>query len=229
MNSDWIENLEEILTLIGVVFIGAIIALLINIDINLFGEFDHKNLYISNGIVLLYWALISYAKTLKDDFSLKIIFPVPSFLLIAMLSIIGVFIGLGEEMLEFSKPIPLLFISLTSISLFLFSIKNFYDEQYLKILYFVIGILLPFLILFGLPFAFFGVVAAFIIPSCALPAFVPIIHAIIFIILIIKANSGKERILSFYGMSISVLFSLILIILIHNEWINGAIIFKYIF
>ena len=224
------EYTEEILSLIGILLMGIIIAVLLN-DVTKFGKEglilkDSLGLIISNGIVLAYWALISISKLIQNDFSLKVIFKVPSFILLTMLSIIGIFIGFNLEILKIDKPILLAFIATTIIILFLFSIRDYITEEYIPIINFLAAFLIPLLLLTGIPLAILAIVGIFYIPAISLPALVPLIHAIIFIIIIIKGiRATRNYQISAIGFGISTVSIAFLFFAFYTKTINPETIF----
>lgn len=224
------EYTEEILSLIGILLMGIIIAVLLN-DVTKFGKEglilkDSLGLIISNGIVLAYWALISISKLIQNDFSLKVIFKVPSFILLTMLSIIGIFIGFNLEILKIDKPILWILIASTITITFLFSIRNYISEEYFLIINFLAAFLIPLLLLTGIPLAILAFVGIFYIPAISLPALVPLIHAIIFIIIIIKGirATGNYQIPAI-GFGISTVSIAFLFFAFYTKTINPETIF----
>ena len=232
MIDDLKEYTEEILSLIGIMLMGIIIALFINgrTKLGWDGMFDKDelSLIISNGIVLAYWILISISKLIQDDFSLKVTFPIPSFILITMLSIIGIFIGFNLEILKIDKPILWILIASTITITFLFSIINYISEEYFPIINFLAAFFVPLLLLTGIPLAILAVMALFYAPSISLPALIPLIHAIIFIVLIIKGvNQTRNYQIPVIGFSISIVSIVSLIFAIYTKAINPETILHY--
>jgi len=225
------EYTDEILSLIGILLMGIIIALLLYVkaEVDLLSNKGLLYITIVNGIVLAYWILISISKSIIDDFSLKVLFLVPSFILLTMLSILGIFIGFNLEILKIDKPILLIFIAITIIITFLFSIRNYISEEYFPIINFLAASLIPLLLLIGIPLAFLAVVGLFFAPSITLPALVPLIHAIIFIVIIIKGiNETANYLIPLIGFSISTLSILSIIFAIYTKTINPEAIFHLI-
>lgn len=146
-----------------------------------------------------------------------------------MLSIFGIFIAFDIEMLRIEAPIPIIFIVLVSVIVFLFPIKKSINEQFFTYMYLILAILLPFLILFAFGTTPLAYTALFMLPGVSLPTLAPLIHAILFVIFIMKAKQKTERLFTFYGMSISVISTVILILLLCTHLINPSRFFNFIF